>query len=606
MRESLQGGVVDIVRAEDLQDPIHVENARIVGTLDLEGAKLSHPLILRNCYVEEEIVLRRAEIPHVDLSGSHLWGLDADQLRTRDDLDLSGVVTSGTVITLEDARVDGSLMMFGARLSNLNGVALLADNMVVGKDVWAGSGFAAAGQVRFAFVQIRGTLYAEQSRFFNPGGLALTLSLAQIGGLDLAGIIATGEVALARSRVDNEVRLHAARLANSTGVALNARGLEVRGPLWLGSAVVRGITDLGEAHARTVRLDGAEFFSGVMAARITVDQMLDCPGTVTVHGTFDLSSAQLGRVEIKRVEAGELTMDHARVRDDLYVLGAYGRAVSAHALAVDKTAWFIFWVHSLWAHGLHVGQAADLRGRVDGEVVLTEANIGGKLQIVDAGFTEIDLEGARAARLLLKPVHAPREVNLTNAVVGGFEDDPKTWPETLWLKGFQYEVLDHDEKARLDWLRLDPFGYTPSLYDTLANAYKRGGRLEYARKVLIAKQRHRSEEFGRVGRSWNWLLRATVGYGYQTSRAWLWLAGLLGIGTAVYAFAEKTPTANVVQAFNPFVYALDVLLPIVDLGQEKVWVVKGAAQYCSWALIVAGWILTTAVVAGLTNALKRD
>lgn len=51
---------------------------------------------------------------------------------------------------------------------------------------------------------------------------------------------------------------------------------------------------------------------------------------------------------------------------------------------------------------------------------------------------------------------------------------------------------------------------------------------------------------------------------------------------------------------------LDVLLPIVDLGQEKAWRPLGAAQYRAWALTGLGWVLTTAVVAGLTRVLRRD
>ena len=42
-------------------------------------------------------------------------------------------------------------------------------------------------------------------------------------------------------------------------------------------------------------------------------------------------------------------------------------------------------------------------------------------------------------------------------------------------------------------------------------------------------------------------------------------------------------------AFNAFAYTLDVLLPVIDLGQQKAWQPHGTAMYCSWALIAAGW-----------------
>jgi hypothetical protein len=53
-------------------------------------------------------------------------------------------------------------------------------------------------------------------------------------------------------------------------------------------------------------------------------------------------------------------------------------------------------------------------------------------------------------------------------------------------------------------------------------------------------------------------------------------------------------------------YALDVLLPNISLGQESAWIPHGWAARWTYGFILAGWVLTTAVVAGLTGVLKRD
>jgi hypothetical protein len=58
--------------------------------------------------------------------------------------------------------------------------------------------------------------------------------------------------------------------------------------------------------------------------------------------------------------------------------------------------------------------------------------------------------------------------------------------------------------------------------------------------------------------------------------------------------------------FSALAYTLDVVLPVGDLGQQNAWQPEGAAMYWSWAFMAAGWMLTTAVVAGLTGILKRD
>jgi hypothetical protein len=89
----------------------------------------------------------------------------------------------------------------------------------------------------------------------------------------------------------------------------------------------------------------------------------------------------------------------------------------------------------------------------------------------------------------------------------------------------------------------------------------------------------------------------------------VWLAGLTALGVRMFSRAyadhlfQATPNAP---AFHTVAYTLDTLLPIMDLGQEKAWIASGWALYWSWALIGAGWILTTAVVAGLTGIFKRD
>ena len=73
--------------------------------------------------------------------------------------------------------------------------------------------------------------------------------------------------------------------------------------------------------------------------------------------------------------------------------------------------------------------------------------------------------------------------------------------------------------------------------------------------------------------------------------------------------ARMTATKSSGQAlphFQPFVYALDTLLPVVDLHQQDNWIPQGLAQWWAWVSILAGWVLTSAVVAALTGLIKKD
>lgn len=218
-----------------------------------------------------------------------------------------------------------------------------------------------------------------------------------------------------------------------------------------------------------------------------------------------------------------------------------------------------------------------------------------------------------AATLVLLPSRRPEGVvDLTNAQVGAFEDDPATWPATLLMRGFVYENLVNDRvdvRERLRWLTRHPDGYVPQLYDQLAAAYRRVGHEEAARRVAIAKHQRRRSVLAPPGKMLNRLLYVTVGYGYRTWLAGVWMLGLLALGTGIFSHAHPThmdPASRPPGAFHALAYTLDVLLPIVDLGQEKAWRPEGTALYWSWALTGVGWVLTTAVVAGLTSVLRRD
>jgi hypothetical protein len=63
-------------------------------------------------------------------------------------------------------------------------------------------------------------------------------------------------------------------------------------------------------------------------------------------------------------------------------------------------------------------------------------------------------------------------------------------------------------------------------------------------------------------------------------------------------------------------YTLDVLVPLIDLGQQKMWLPNPGAFPTPWAgwlvvgwywvTIIAGWLLGTVAVAGLTGVIRRD
>jgi hypothetical protein len=405
------------------------------------------------------------------------------------------------------------------------------------------------------------------------------------------GFAARGEIRLDGAHVGGNLDLSGANLANPGGRALSANLLTVDQNMTCGDRfAAQGEVRLGGAHiCGQLELSGASLANpggrALFADGLVVDLRVRCTDGFTAHGEVRLAGGRIG---------GQLNLSGASLTNP------GGPALSANRLTVG--------------HSMRCGAGFLARG----EVRLADADIGGVLGLAGASLTNpdgvaLDLEEAHLAGMILLPAQRPDgAVNLTNARVGRFRDEPDSWPTTLYLRGFVYDTLENDQvsvRERLRWLTLNPGTYTPQLYDQLAAAYRRTGQEEAARTVGIAKQWRRRTALNPAGKLLNWLLYVTVGYGYRTWLAGVWLAGLIVVGTWVFSHAypaDITPASTHPGAFDPLAYTLNVLVPIVNLGRQNAWQAQGSALYWSWALTGAGWVLTTVVVAGLTGILKRD
>lgn len=119
---------------------------------------------------------------------------------------------------------------------------------------------------------------------------------------------------------------------------------------------------------------------------------------------------------------------------------------------------------------------------------------------------------------------------------------------------------------------------------------------------------------------WRVFFDATVGYGYRPERSIGWLGLMLAISVVIFTDAGSVgamaPTAENVsgdtrgalQDFNPYIYAVDVFIPLVDLQMQRYWIAKSGtfANVWMWVAVISGWVLTTIAVAGFSGALRRE
>jgi len=64
--------------------------------------------------------------------------------------------------------------------------------------------------------------------------------------------------------------------------------------------------------------------------------------------------------------------------------------------------------------------------------------------------------------------------------------------------------------------------------------------------------------------------------------------------------ANNCTFGNEYPCFHGFVYAVDTAVPLVNFRQQTYWSPTGPYRWLMWGVILAGWLLVSAVAIGLT------
>ncbi|MFI6796464.1 pentapeptide repeat-containing protein [Streptosporangium canum] len=445
------------------------------------------------------------------------------------------------------------------------------------------------------------------------------------------------------------LRLAGARV---TGV-LDLSAATLTGKLHLLNCHLSETVSLTDATTSGVRFRGCEM-ERVRAARCTVNGLLELDGS-TVHsgirldnahvtGQFRLSRSRLhapgerSRASESRLEdvrrpftetemrergldqsqwavwAGGLTVEGGAFMRDMRVTGGL-RFIGAKfhgGVYLQRSVITATGPHAVRADFMESGAAEFSAGfTATGVIRMRGARVNGVLSFdgatLEAPGRALHLSHAQVEELILNPASIKGEVNLGYSRIGVLLDNPAAYPDGVQLTGLTYESLrGHWTVAeRLDWLDRDPDGYKPQPYEQLASWFRRIGHEPDARRVLLAKQRRRRGTLKPTGRVWGRLLDFVVGYGYRPWLAGLWVAVLLTLGTVVFdAVRPAQIDPDEVRSFQPFVYTLDLLVPVSVFEQRGAWEPVGWTQWLAWTLVASGWILATALIAGAARVLR--
>ena len=497
--------------------------------------------------------------------------------------------------------------------------------------VWL-EGAVITGQLDLRFAKCRGTLTLKFCRFderleMGRAVLAeLSVEGSQFPGLFaqdakvtgpafIRGAIVTGTVDLAGAQIGGQLTFRGARLNGCGGPALVAQGVRVTGSVVLRNVNATGLVGFNGADiGGQLELNNAKLNNSEGSALWAEDARVGAGvGLIEVdaRGMVDLKGSQIG---------GQVELDRATLN------GGGRRALGASSSRMEGGLYF----RNLRA----VTGPVDFASAKVGDLVDDVASWDKCSEIILDGFTYDRIAGNTAPRTF-----AGR----------------KSWLEKgSWFEG---EFLPHS-------------------YTQFAKVMRAAGHLAEARKALVARdtilfevaeQSDRKalekaydvagEANGDAGwiwlrlhgrRIWASLSRRIIGHGHHPHYALFWSLALWGLGATIYFIAFSAglmvPNSDVImvssewlaaveanrlaptgvwlgqgslasahyETFFASIYALDVFLPLVDLGQESAWTatttrVWGTVlRYFTFAYQVAGWVVTSLGLAAVTGFVQRN
>ncbi|HYW71840.1 MAG TPA: hypothetical protein VE961_12450 [Pyrinomonadaceae bacterium] len=382
--------------AREQVDPrgVRLRGARINGSLDLSFVTLLFPLSLRRCRIQETLDLDYVEIPAVDLTGSWIESLHADNAKVKGSVFLAGGFRADRGVLLRKTQIGGDLDCSGGVFLTPptpktadERLALHALAMKVMGAVLLRRGFRAEGAVRLQHAQIGAVLECDGGRFLNPADPAVPGSGVALNGeaIKVAGSItlrngfaAEGTVRFWRAEIGDNLECSGTftnppqPLTDDGGVALNLEAAKING-----SAALRdGFKAEGEVRlfglqiGRNLESRNAIFRNpavpGIAASGMALNaEAIQVAGSIMLRNNF---SAE-GRVRLFGARAGgDLDCDDASFSDP-------PRADGERGLALDGSA-------------MKIGGAVLLRKgfMAEGEVRLFGVEIGRNLEAGKATF----------------------------------------------------------------------------------------------------------------------------------------------------------------------------------------------------------------------------
>ena len=583
------GGPVRLLHGFVSEGEFRLTGAHIGGSLDIIGGRIEAPGAIA-----------------LDLGDAHIGGnlfiVDGGGRRpvVRGRVDIGSAHISGQFL-FRNATLEGSDSMpadRGHAGTRVSGTAMSAFRLTVGAEVALEGNCDVTGGLDFSMSDLSSLSVGRDCALRAGGRTALDLSNAELRStLMMSGVTVAGTIRLGGARIHGQLTLTDTRLSQPERSSLIA---------------ARGATVDGDVELQGLRGDGGNlrFSNAVVGSVVATGAEVANPGGVTVS---------LHQATVR----GSVVLARGFRSTGLVLLS---RATMTGRLECDSGTFDCPGPNDRNQLG-HAIEAISLHAR------------GG-----------MDLGWARA-----EP-----SVDFTNADTTFLADNPSRWPSRILISGFTYDRFERsrssaagrpwDHGARAAWLGRQEI-YDAGPYEQAARVFREHGYTSAAETILIA-QRSQARELitgpaAGIRRTLDGLFGASVAYGYRPGRVLWLLVVLLGLVIAslevpvTQATLRSTTDSGIVyttrgplvgnsasqsvaipgsdacgggqvRCFSPVLYAIDTVVPLVNLDQRASWypdpnVPQGTLM--QWWLNLAtilGWLLSSIFALSLARLARSS
>lgn len=460
----------------------------------------------------------------------------------------------------------------GSRLKGLS-----ADTCHVTGHVWLDR-IESSAPIQLVGATIDGQLACKSARLDGEDGDALNTQGARVsGGVFLRGVITTGEVSFAGAAIGSQLDFEGARLDGSGGDALNAQRLRVEGSfLWRRVASVTGGVDLTSAHVGDL-VDDRESWEKAGALSLvglTYDNLV---------GPLD---EEMRLAWLRKGAKPEGAFHPQPYQQLAKVLRASGHRAEARAVLIAME------------RERHRGVRSRLRQEIHLRRDVRRLSLDPTQEALDNANTSA--RGAAALSRTLAPAFKLRHEDRP------LEAGTSAYERALARLDFRNRLLEANGLARAADALLQ---LRNALFNLVAGYGHAPMRSIWTLLAMVAVMAGLSLATWRAG---DFAPNSDV---VLVSEGWTAIANAPG-GLSVNAaeiWSSPTGAGRDYESFNALFYAVDVVLPLVELGQEAAWAPSPARGWLGWfahhaqkVFVILGWIVAAIFAGAVTGIIRRD